>query len=258
MRPELPRADLLLVVLAVLVQAALVLLTPDLDGPLRVLVGVPFVLVAPGYALQAAMFDPGSLGRTERAVLSLGLSIAVGIIAGLLLNLTPAGLNRDSWSLLLGAIAAAGAVAAMVRGRIRQTRANVAWPKPLDALSLLAATVMLASAFGVARAGAAEQRTGFTQFWLRPVDGSPAASGPLRIGVHSYELAPETFQVEVRSPGAVAHRLPSIELHPGESWEFELPSPTTAEPVEAVLYRDGVHAPYRRVWLAAPAQTTED
>ena len=86
----------------------------------------------------------------------------------------------------------------------------------------------------------------------------PSASGPLLIGVHSYEIAPETFQVEVRSPGAAALRLASIELRPGESWEFELPSPTTAQPVEAVLYREGVEAPYRRVWLAAPAQTTEE
>ena len=164
MRPELPRADLLLVVLAVAVQTALVWLTPDLDGPLRVLVGVPFVLVAPGYALQAAMFDPGSLGRTERAVLSLGLSIAVSIIAGLVLNLTPAGLNRDSWSLLLGAITAAGVLTAMVRGRIRQTRANIAWPKPRDALSLLAAMVMLVSAFGLGPSGG-----GGATHWLHAI-----------------------------------------------------------------------------------------
>jgi len=108
-------ADLAAVGVLVLATNGLVFLPVLRDTPLRVLVGVPLVLFAPGYALLAALFpesgletspvrddtEPGldspaegvGIGGLERAALSLGLSIGVVALAGLLLNYTPWGIR---------------------------------------------------------------------------------------------------------------------------------------------------------------------
>ncbi|MDL0119418.1 DUF1616 domain-containing protein [Halobacterium salinarum] len=87
------------------------------ETPLRVVVGLPFVLFLPGYALIAALFpesgtapddqspadgsaDAGRAGEgrrgidgIERVALSFGLSIAVVPLVGLVLNFTPFGIR---------------------------------------------------------------------------------------------------------------------------------------------------------------------
>ncbi|WP_411964429.1 DUF1616 domain-containing protein [Haloferax sp. YSMS24] len=104
---------------AVLVMVGLTLLatlTPGLDEtPLRVVVGLPFVLFAPGYALIAALFpergperdetddategldgdidDEDGIDGIERVALSFGTSIAVTPLLGLVLNFTPWGIR---------------------------------------------------------------------------------------------------------------------------------------------------------------------
>lgn len=114
-------ADLLVV--AVLTLAAIASATvPVVDEtPLRIVLGLPFVLFLPGYALIAALFpeegegpieendtsdddewdadsDPSPAEREgidgiERVALSFGLSIAVVPLVGLVLNFTPWGIR---------------------------------------------------------------------------------------------------------------------------------------------------------------------
>ncbi|WP_137284633.1 DUF1616 domain-containing protein [Halorussus salinisoli] len=100
-------------VLAVVVLTCTAVLTPGLQQtPLRVLVGLPFVLFIPGYAFIAALFP--ETGKTaepdtdtdtsemrsetgidgiERVALSFGTSIAIVPMIGLLLNFTPWGIR---------------------------------------------------------------------------------------------------------------------------------------------------------------------
>jgi uncharacterized membrane protein len=61
---------------------------------LRIILGAPYVLFFPGYTLVVALF-PGrdDLDVIERLGLSLGLSIAVLPLMGLLLNYTPLGIT---------------------------------------------------------------------------------------------------------------------------------------------------------------------
>jgi hypothetical protein len=246
------RPDLLLVAIGVVLHGALVLL-PGLDGVPRALLGLPFVLVAPGYALQAAMLPYGQLGRAETVVLSVGLSLAVVALGGVALNLTTPGLAPRAWLLLIGSVTLAGCIAAGARWRSPSVTPFERWvPQRLDVLSLLAAAAMLTWAYALATAGAVEQRAGFTELWLRPANGSPVAAGPLRIGVRSMELERATFHVEVRGGDAVTFDVARLELGPGETWERGLPPPAMAQPVEAVLYREGFDGPYRRVRLAPP------
>ncbi len=67
--------------------------------PLRVILGLPFILFIPGYILVFALFptrktDHG-IDTLERLVLSFGLSIAVVPLIGLLLNYTPWGIRLE-------------------------------------------------------------------------------------------------------------------------------------------------------------------
>jgi uncharacterized membrane protein len=116
---ELP-ADLAAVSILTAVTLVAVLVPGVRETPLRVIVGLPFVLFLPGYALIAALFpeagtspdsdapageelraadegevadDREGIDGIERVALSFGLSIAVVPLVGLVLNFTPFGIR---------------------------------------------------------------------------------------------------------------------------------------------------------------------
>jgi uncharacterized membrane protein len=71
-----------------------ILLVPEF--PLRIVIGLPFLLFFPGYALIAFLFpDKKSLDTIERIALSFGLSIAITPLIGFGLNYTPFGIRLD-------------------------------------------------------------------------------------------------------------------------------------------------------------------
>jgi len=75
---------------AVLILA--IVLAPD--SPLRTVLGLPFVLFFPGYTLICALFPrKKDLDEIERLALSIGLSLAVVPLVGLVLNYTPWGIR---------------------------------------------------------------------------------------------------------------------------------------------------------------------
>lgn len=113
-------ADLAAVALLTILTVLVVLIPGVRETPLRVVLGLPFVLFLPGYALIAALFpeageDPESntddletrgddeelanadsrqgIDGIERVALSFGLSIAVVPLIGLVLNFTPFGIR---------------------------------------------------------------------------------------------------------------------------------------------------------------------
>jgi uncharacterized membrane protein len=66
------------------------------EGPIRIALGLIFILFLPGYALIAALFPSGeSIDWIERLALSFGLSIAVTPLIGLMLNYTPWGIRLE-------------------------------------------------------------------------------------------------------------------------------------------------------------------
>ena len=69
----------------------------EVEDPVRIVLGLPFVLFIPGYVLVAALFPSKKLDRgidvVERVALSFGLSIAVVPLLGLVLNYTPFGIR---------------------------------------------------------------------------------------------------------------------------------------------------------------------
>jgi len=93
--------DLSLIIALSLVLALFIYLVPEFPG--RIVLGLPFILFFPGYALIATLFpEKKSLDLIERIALSFGLSIAVVPLIGFGLNYTPFGIRLDPilWSLI--------------------------------------------------------------------------------------------------------------------------------------------------------------
>jgi uncharacterized membrane protein len=62
--------------------------------PLKWILGSAFILLLPGYVATEALFPRvGDLGSTERFALSIGLSLALVMFVGLLLNYTSLGIR---------------------------------------------------------------------------------------------------------------------------------------------------------------------
>lgn len=106
--------DLTGIVAFSLILIAVILAIPE--SPVRVVIGLPFILFFPGYALIAFLFPrEKDLGIIERIALSFGLSIAVTPLIGLGLNYTPFGIRLEPILVCLTAFNVAFAVLAEYR-----------------------------------------------------------------------------------------------------------------------------------------------
>jgi hypothetical protein len=206
-----------LVTAAVTVVAALLTGVPGA----RIPAGLLLVLLLPGYALSALVLPgrPPSIGPLLwRAMWVAGLSLAVTVLAGLLLNLLPGGLTRTSWTISLTAV----------------TLLACAWPSPQDqneplvmpvmriaAGYAVAALAIAGTATGLAVASAGWQHSpGFAQLWLVPARNTPDAS----LGVRSGYSDAETFHLVVRS-GLDAVLSWDFTLGSGQTWQRTISAP---------------------------------
>jgi len=89
---------------------------------LRYLLGSIFVLFFPGYSLIKALFPTKELDNIERLALSIGMSLALVPITGLLLNYTPWGIRTTPVTLSLLALTIIFATAAILREHQTKTR----------------------------------------------------------------------------------------------------------------------------------------
>jgi uncharacterized membrane protein len=269
--------DLMICSALAVVAMILALLAPEI-GLARAIVGLPLVLFAPGYALVAAAFPASPLGTIERLLFSLGASLALAALAGLLLHWTALGLRPVAWAVALGNLTLVASLIALIR-RWRQPAVDTVQPRPLAPPELGSpersrrvegsgfrvagmtlveggllglATLLVASALLIARDGAIQQRaTGFTQLWVLP--DSAAQADSVRLGVSNRESDDVGYRLLVTASGTIIGSWPRITLGPDEQWETTVALPTaqpSATTVEAVLYRlDAPETTYRRVLL---------
>jgi len=96
----------------------LVFTIPENAFPLiyaRYILGSIFVLWLPGYTFIKALFPEKELDSIERVALSIGMSLALVPITGLLLNYTPWGIRLTPITLSLLALTLTFATAAIIR-----------------------------------------------------------------------------------------------------------------------------------------------
>jgi uncharacterized membrane protein len=86
---------IILLNLLVLLLIAVLILSPSTS--FRIVLGLPFLLFLPGYALLAALYPKKEgIDAIERVALSFALSIALVPLIGLILNYTPWGIRLES------------------------------------------------------------------------------------------------------------------------------------------------------------------
>ena len=97
---------------------------PENSYPLiyiRYVLGAIFVLFLPGYSLIKALFPEKELDNIERTALSIGMSLALVPITGLILNYTPWGIRTTPITLSLLTLTIIFATAAIIREHQNKT-----------------------------------------------------------------------------------------------------------------------------------------
>jgi uncharacterized membrane protein len=215
---------------------------------------LPLVLVLPGYALAAGLFAPHTVGRIERAIYAVTLSIALVAVGGLLIQLV-LGLGRDLWVVFLVAVT----LGATLRAHRQYPVEPLGWPERLP-LALPVAVIAFAvaaliAALAVASAGdglrEAQAKIHFTDFWLVPA-GTVAPSGEeLEVGLRSHEGRPARYSLQLSREERVFFSR-SVSLRAGETWKqpFVVTKAPRGVPVVATLIRNGKR--YRQLDLVPP------
>ncbi len=101
------------------------------SGPVNIVFGVLLALVLPGYALSAAVFRMRSVRTAERAALTLGISLSVAVLGGLVLDALPSGLETQTWLFLLGGVTVAASVIALWRRTRHATAMRILESRPI-------------------------------------------------------------------------------------------------------------------------------
>lgn len=102
-------ASFWLTIIVTMVTLTTIYLTPQVApwSMVRIVAGGAFVLFIPGYALIQLLFPTKDMDTIERIALSVGLSLAVAPLIGLMLNYSPWGIRLDPIAASLSAVSIA-------------------------------------------------------------------------------------------------------------------------------------------------------
>jgi uncharacterized membrane protein len=248
MKLQLSRNAWIAIAIVAILVLILLITSPNI---LQIILAVPVVLFLPGFALTLILFPRNSLSIPEGLVLSIGLSIAFTALSGLLLNLTPWGLQASTlWIALLLCIAVEMAVIFLIRPT--GWRRAIVFPRnlnfnPRQWIFMSLATLITLTAIQMARTPAPQANLdGYTIFSAQ----AGATTNTIRLGVRSEEFQPTKYQIKYQS-NISTREGPTLKLSPGETWEQVVPIPVDqlqGQPFTILLYRlDNPTDVYRRV-----------
>ena len=247
------------------------------SNPLRIVLGLPFILFFPGYTLIAALFPKkADLGSIERVALSFGLSIAVVPLIGLILNYTPWDIKLYPIlvSITLFILATSGAawyrlhklpeeecLSISFKVNLSQLTPMRGWDK---ALSIILVASILGGigtlAYGIITPKAGEK---FTEFYILGLDGKAdnypdeltvGGEGKVILGIVNHEHEDDlAYRVEILIDGEGNSTTMPPALDHEEKWEGEVSFiPQKAggnQTVEFILYKLEEEEPYGSVYL---------
>ncbi len=242
----------------------------------RILIGVPFILFFPGYALVCALFPKNpELDGIERVALSIGLSIAVVPLLGLVLNYTPFGIRLYPVLVSLFAFTFLMSVAAMHRRKKLNVEERFAPSFSVNVprwgeMNRLDKSLTMGLVIGVVVSGAllssfvAAQRVGekFTQFYILgpsgKIEGYPTnltlgENGTVILGVMNHEYEEADYRIVISLDNETLQTIDGISLKHEERWEqdYTFTPLQTGEKMklEFVLHMEGRELPYRSLHL---------
>lgn len=244
------------------------------DRPLApgIILALPLILFFPGYMLTQILLHRGiatrsfirsshSIGVADQLILSLGLSMAITILTGFMLNALSFGLQGESWTISLGLITM---ILALVTFFLRRREKQAIGTPSHIALSLQdyllfgLALLVVTGAIFASIVRPAQPRAAFTQFWMLPANQS-AQRCAVDLGIQSFETAPMTYYVVLTVNGVQANTWSPIALSPHEEWTQTVTLPSsnaTSVSVQAELYRtNNLSNVYRNVHLTFQVST---
>ena len=143
---------ILLAVALTLLIAAFILLDVS-AGALMALMGAVLVFLLPGFACMQAVAPHAKLSISQELLFSLGLSISIVIVSGLLINVAGGRLVQTTWALWLCTLTLLFCAIALLR-RLRTSATIPGETNHLPGLNLAQATQLLAAGILAARLAA--------------------------------------------------------------------------------------------------------
>ncbi|MBS1878045.1 MAG: DUF1616 domain-containing protein [Actinobacteria bacterium] len=231
---------------------------------------LPLALFLPGYAIVLACLNRWNPPAPQKLVASVGLSLAVIALAGLLLNYV-GGLRALPWAALLflvvlgGCILAARARRNPVVGAAHEAGADELGeprrPRPRAGVAtvVLVALGLAGAAAGVALAFhpvGAKHVVGFSELWISTGESADL----VRVGVGNQEKEATHYGLIARFGGDATEQVRHLVLDPGEIGTLRIPveGRTTSAPIRVAvtLYREQFpNRPYRRVSAWVPSRS---
>ncbi len=253
--------DIYLAVFGGLGAVALVLLHLNI-GIIGVLIGLVLVFLAPGYIVSMALFPQSNWSAMERVILTLGISLTISVLGGIILYPLNIELWPETWAYYYGSIILSIGIIAILRrsktyparrktDRSPESHAHL-MPRPWQmALFGLSAIIFIGAMILAQTVAQHYPNTEIVQLWMLPAENSTSPS--VRLGIVVSESAPATYSLWLQRGGYVVQTWPKLTLTPGKRWETVVqvdPNMPGIGPLEAYLYPyDQPNTPYRHVIL---------
>lgn len=223
------------VALSVLLLAALLAFAVQLVVDQPVLGALGLVLLAvPGFAISRA-FGPRPLSWPETLLVTIGSTLAITVLGGILTALAPAGLGSRTFAIVEVAVLAATAIAwlsRVSRGEVRWAMHGKGKRMALASLLLAGVGVVLAGAGVTLATRSAQDQAGpdFVQFWSLPARESIGAS----VGIRNVARVPLQCAVAIDRPDRQGLSWNAGSVAPGQTVLGLLPA---ADPDETAPWR---------------------
>jgi uncharacterized membrane protein len=212
-------------------------------APIRVAAGLILVFL-PGLVVARAIQARMRIDGVEQLLLAPGMSLAIVVLTGLMLNTADIRLTSAHWAIALGLVTAAGLVAEVMLEGQQEVGRDPAGGAGLPAASsgrqgIRALVIFVVAALAVSAAVVIDVRgqrhedskTAFTELWALPVSGSPPVA---ELGVRSHERREVRYSVRVSIDGHLV-RKQALTLRPGQTWQSMQPIGRAGDQVEVAL-----------------------
>jgi uncharacterized membrane protein len=222
---------------------------------IRLILSLPLMCFLTGHTVLRAIKPLSTTHRADRAdadqtagplehsVFSAGVSIAVCVGGGFLLNMISM-LNPVGWAIWLIVVNGFAVLIALRQPYEPFILPELSRIRVWHVITFCAAIGVTVGSYVLAvYVIDTYHEFKYTEFWLAP-EPSP---GKVALGVRSQETEPEQYEIEVTADKTLIAVFRVIELAPGEKWVRELTVGLNQKRVEAKLYRTRDHALYRKV-----------
>jgi uncharacterized membrane protein len=253
------------ILMAILV--AVVILLPS--NVLRIILGIPFLLFSPGYALVAAIYTRSEgMGGIERVGYSFGLSIVLVPFIAYILNYTPLGIRLEPVTYSVASVIFITSIVAWLRRRrlTAHERFNVYLRMAVSGWNRLGVKI-LTIAVAIAILGTVgtlvytqitpKEKESFTEFYVLgpqgtasvyPLDVKVGEENTLYVGIINHEGKETSYRVELIVDGEKISDIGPVEILNEEKWEtkvtFVAQRVGTNQKVDLILYKDREVEPY--------------